>query len=67
MLRHARWQSEWGLDEYDGFNPEWYESAKQRDPEFDKILRYIFEHDKGEFDYQDCSLNEIFRRISFRP
>lgn len=63
MLRHMRRQGESGLDEYAGFTPEWYEFAKQRDPEFDEILSYIFERDKGEFEYQDYSTNEIRRRI----
>ena len=63
MFRHVRWQSESGLDEYAGFSPEWYEFAKSREPDFDKILAFIFEHYKGEFVYQDCSIAEIRRRI----
>ncbi|HEX8250629.1 MAG TPA: hypothetical protein VF599_20820 [Pyrinomonadaceae bacterium] len=63
MFRHMRWQSESGLDQYAGFSPEWYEFAKSREPDFDKILDFIFERDKGEFDYQDCSPAEILRRI----
>jgi hypothetical protein len=61
--RHMRWQSESGLDEYAGFTPEWYELAKRREPEFDKILSFMFERYKHEFAYQDCSTDEILRRI----
>ena len=64
MLRHRRWQSESGLDEYAGFTREWYDFAKSRDPEFDAILAFIFERYKGEFEYQDYSPEEILRRIS---
>lgn len=64
MFRHMRWQSESGLDEYAGFTPEWYEFAVRREPEFDKILSFIFERYKYEFDYQGHSVAEILKRIS---
>jgi hypothetical protein len=63
MFRHMRWQSESGLDEYAGFTPEWYDHAKNRDPEFDEILSFIFERYGSEFDYQGHSTGEIRRRI----
>lgn len=66
MFRHMRWQSESGLDEYAGFTPEWYEFGKRRDPEFDKILSFIFRRYKSEFDYQGYSPDEILSRCQNR-
>ena len=66
ILRQMRRQSESGLDEYAAFTPEWYEFANAREPDFDKILSFIFERYKREFDYQDCSENEILRRLGKR-
>jgi len=63
MFRHMRWQSESGLDEYAGFDPEWHAYATRRDPEFEQILLFIFERYKDEFEYQDHSTDEIRRRI----
>lgn len=36
--RHMRWQTESGLDPFAGFTPAWYEEARSRDPDFDRIL-----------------------------
>jgi hypothetical protein len=63
MLRQMRWQSESGLDEYAAFTPGWYEFAKNREPDFDKMLTFIFERYRYEFNYQDASETEIRRRI----
>ncbi|MBX7173246.1 MAG: hypothetical protein K1X72_19915 [Pyrinomonadaceae bacterium] len=43
MFRSERWQTESGLDIYEGYTPNWYQFAKKREPDFDKMLVYIFE------------------------
>lgn len=63
MFRSERWQTESGLDIYNGYTPAWYEFAKKREPDFDKILVYIFERYERDFDYSDLSPKEILRRI----
>lgn len=63
MFRSARWQTESGLDIYDGYTPSWYRFAIDREPDFDQMLVYIFEKYREEFVYNDLSTTEILRRI----
>ena len=63
IFRQRRRQSESGLDEYAACTPEWHEFAASREPDFDKMLDFIFERDRREFEYQDLSENEFRRRI----
>jgi hypothetical protein len=66
MLRQMRRQSESGLDEYAAFTPAWHESARSREPEFDKMLSFIFQRYRREFDYQDYREDEIRRRLGMK-
>lgn len=36
-----RWQAESGLDEYAIYTPEWYQSTKTHEPQFDKIMEEV--------------------------
>lgn len=63
IFRSERWQTESGLDIYEGYTPAWYQFVKEKEPDFDKMLVYIFEKYKSEFDYSDLNPEEILRRI----
>lgn len=63
MFRSERWQTESGLDIYNGYTPFWYQFAKNREPDFDKMLLFIFERYQREFEYSDLNPKEILRRI----
>lgn len=63
MFRHMRWQNESGLDPYAGFDREWFDYAKSREPDFDRMFDYLLERYEQEFLYQDASPAAIRRRV----
>lgn len=63
MFRHMRWQSESGLDPYAGFTREWFDDAKSREPDFDRMFEYILQRYEQELLYHDASPAEIRRRV----
>lgn len=63
MFRHMRWQSESGLDELAGFTPEWFEHAKSREPDFERMFDYLLERYEQELLYQGVSPDTIRRRV----
>lgn len=63
MFRHMRWQSESGLDPYAGFNREWFDEAKTREPDFDRMFDYILRRYEQELLYEDTNPDAIRRRV----
>lgn len=63
MFRHMRWQTESGLDPLEGFDREWFEHAKSREPEFDRMFDYLLERYAQDFLYEDTNPADIRRRV----
>ena len=63
MFRHMRWQTESGLDPYAGFDRDWFEDAKRREPDFDRMFDYILQRYEQGFLDEDTSPADIRRRV----
>ncbi len=40
--KRMRYQAEWGLNEYEGFTPQWYVEMKVKEPQLDEIFELMF-------------------------
>lgn len=66
LHRQMRWQVESGLDPYIIYSPEWYQSTKEFEPDFDKIMDEVFDKKWGTG--ADWSKEEYLKRIGkFNP
>jgi hypothetical protein len=63
MFRHMRWQTESGLDPCAGFDREWFDYAKSREPDFERMFDYILQRYEQDFLYEDTSPAAIRRRV----
>ncbi|MBS2017460.1 MAG: hypothetical protein JST00_31545 [Deltaproteobacteria bacterium] len=63
MFRHMRWQTESGLDPCAGFDRAWFEDAKRREPDFERMFDHILQRYEQDFLHEDVSPAEIRRRV----
>ncbi|MGG8495176.1 hypothetical protein ACQY1Q_02060 [Tenacibaculum sp. TC6] len=64
LNQQMRWQVESGLDPYSIYTPEWYQSTKEFEPDFDKIMDEVFS--KYWNTGVDWSKEEYLKRITRR-
>ncbi|WP_271729860.1 hypothetical protein [Aquimarina algiphila] len=62
LHQQMRWQVESGLDPYAIYKPDWYQSTKEFEPDFDKIMDEVFSKYWGTG--ADWSKEEYLKRIS---
>lgn len=64
LLRQMRWQGESGLDQFYFYTPEWYESVKEIEPDFDKIMDEVFDkYWKGYWHDDSWNKYKYYQRI----